>query len=103
MNAPTGSAGVYGRFKLGEQWYLDSDVRAIYVKVDNFKAGVIELGAAARRFFSERFAAELGYGLGFYTVELERTSDGSGFLSIDLKGKIKYTVNGFRGGVVYQF
>jgi hypothetical protein len=103
FNAPTGSLGVYGRFKLGEQWYLDSDVRAIYVKIDNLKAGVIELGAAARRFFSEKFAAELGYGLGFYTVELERTSDDGGFLSIDVTGKIKYTVNGFRGGIVYQF
>ncbi|HEY9014933.1 MAG TPA: hypothetical protein VIM84_07710 [Gemmatimonadales bacterium] len=103
FNAPTGSVGVYGRFKLGEQWYLDSDVRAIYVKIDNLKAGVLELGAAARRFFSEKFAAELGYNLGFYTVELERTSDGSHFLNIDATGKIKYTVNGFRGGIVYQF
>jgi hypothetical protein len=103
LNAPTGSLGVYGRFKLGEQWYLDSDIRAIYVKIDNFKGGVLELGGAARRFFSEKFAAELGYNLGLYAIELEHTSDGSGLLNIDFVGKIKYTVNGFRGGIVYQF
>ncbi len=56
-----------------------------------------ELGLAGRRFFSEKFAAELGYNLGFYTVTLEKASDESAFLNIDVAGKIKYTVNGFRG------
>jgi hypothetical protein len=103
FNAPTGSLGLYGRFKLGDKWYLDSDARGIYVKVDNFKANVVELGAAVRRFFGEKFAAELGYGLGFYKVTLDRPANGTGFLNIDVYGEIKYTVNGFRGGIVYQF
>jgi hypothetical protein len=102
FNAPTGSLGVYGRWKLGERWYLDSDVRAIHAKIEHFKAGVLELDAAGRRFFNDRLAAELGYSLGFYAVELERTSE-DGFLGIDFKGKIRYTVNGFRGGLVYVF
>jgi hypothetical protein len=102
LTAPTGSLGVYGRFKLGERWYLDSDVRAIYVKIDNFKAVVAEVGVAGRRFFSDKFAAELGYSLGLYTVTVERTA-GQGFLGIDLAGKIKYSVNGFRGGLVILF
>lgn len=102
LTAPTGSVGVYGRFKLGEKWYLDSDVRGVYVKIDNFKGVVVEVGVAGRRFFSKSFAAELGYSLGSYTVTVERTG-GQGFLGIDLAGKIKYTVNGFRGGVVFLF
>jgi hypothetical protein len=35
----------------------------MYVKVDNFCAKVVEVGAAVRRFFGEKFAVELGYGL----------------------------------------
>ena len=103
FTAPTLSLGLYGRFKLGEQWYLDSDVRGVYFKIENFRAGVAELGLAGRRFFSETFAAELGYTLGFYAVELEKGTSGERFLDIDVAGKIKYTVNGFRGGVVFQF
>lgn len=103
LNAPTASLGLYGRTRLGEQWYGEADLRGLYVKVDNFKGVVGELGAAVRRFFSDKFAAELGYTLGLYTVTLERTSSESGFLGIDVSGKIKYNVNGFRGGVVFLF
>jgi hypothetical protein len=102
FTAPTLSVGVYGRFKLGERWYLESDARGVYFKVENFKAGVAELGLTGRRFFSDTFAAELGYNLGFYTVTLERTAEDS-FLGIDVAGKIKYAVNGFRGGAVFIF
>jgi hypothetical protein len=104
FTAPTLSVGLYGRFKLGEKWYLDSDARGVYFAIENFKAGVAELGLAARRFFSNTFGAELGYTLGFYTVELEKSNTtGERFLDIDVAGKIKYTVNGFRGGAVFIF
>ena len=103
FTAPTLSVGLYGRWKLGEKWYLDSEVRGVYFKIENFKAGVAELGLAGRRFFSETFAAELGYNLGFYTVTLEKGTSGERFLAIDVAGKIKYTVNGFRAGAVFQF
>jgi hypothetical protein len=36
-------------------------------------------------------------------VTLEKGTSGERFLSIDMAGKIKYTVNGFRGGVVFIF
>ena len=62
-----------------------------------------ELGLAGRRFFSDKFAAELGYNLGFYPVTLEKGSADNAFLNIDVAGKIKYTVNGFRGGIVWIF
>ncbi len=103
FTAPTLSLGLYGRWKLGEKWYLESDARGVYFKVENFKAGVAELGLAGRRFFSEKFAGELGYNLGFYTVTLEKGSADNAFLNIDVAGKIKYTVNGFHGGIVFIF
>jgi len=41
--------------------------------------------------------------LGFYTVTLEKGGADNAFLNIDVAGKIKYTVNGFRGGIVWIF
>jgi hypothetical protein len=104
LNGPVGSLGVYGRWRLGDRWYLDSDVRGIYVKISNFKAGVVEAGLAGRYFFSEKFGAELGYALGVYAVRIDREGDdGGGFAGIDVTGKIRYYVNGFRIGAVYGF
>jgi hypothetical protein len=102
FTGPTGSLGLYGRFKLGDRWYLDSDLRGLYLKIQNFKAEVVELGASGRYFFSPGFGAELGYQLGWYKVTLERAPD-SGFLGIGVAGSVKYTVSGFRGGVVIPF
>jgi len=100
INGPTGSIGGYGRFQLGDKWYLESDLRAIYIKVDNIKAGVIEAGLAGRYFLSNKVGLELGYGLGFYQVNVEGTHN---FAGDNRTGKIKYTVNGWRFGGVYAF
>jgi hypothetical protein len=45
----------------------------------------------------------VGYNLGFYTVTLEKGTADNAFLNIDVAGKIKYTVNGFRGDIVCIF
>ena len=100
INGPTGSIGGYGRFRLGERWYLESDLRAIYLKIDNIKAGVIEAGLAGRYFLSSKVGLELGYNLGFYQINIEAPNN---FASIDRTGKIRYTVNGWRAGGVYAF
>ena len=100
INGPTGSIGGYGRFRLGERWYLESDLRAIYLKIDNIKAGVIEAGLAGRYFLSSKVGLELGYNLGFYQINIESSNN---FASIDRTGKIRYTVNGWRAGGVYAF
>ena len=104
LNGPVGSLGVYGRWRLGDRWYLDSDIRGVYVKISNFRAGVLEAGLAGRYFFSDKFGAELGYGLGIYAVRLDREgTDDGGFAGIDVTGKIRYNVNGFRIGGLYAF
>ena len=103
FNGPTGSLGLYGRFQLGDRWYLESDLRAIYFKISNFRAGVLEAGVAGRYFISERIGAELGFGFGLYSVRLDREGTGDGFAGIDLIGRFRYTVSGLRGGVVVAF
>ncbi len=102
FTGPLGSLGLYGRFRLSDRWYLESDLRGVYLKISNFKAGVLEAGAAGRYFFSKTWGAELGYNLGFYVVEVDQDPNG-GVLNTDFLGRIKYSVQGFRGGVVIQF
>lgn len=93
---PTASLGGFGRFRVGEKWYIEADARALYLKVDNIKAQVVDIGAAVRYFFSNRFGAELGYSGGWYEVTISR--DGT---LIDLSGKIKYSAQGIRGGFIF--
>jgi hypothetical protein len=100
INGPNASLGGYGRFQLGDRWYLESDLRAIYIKIDNIKAGVVEAGLAGRYFLSNKVGLELGYGIGYYAVTIEGTNN---FAGIDRTGKISYTVNGWRVGGVYAF
>jgi hypothetical protein len=99
FTGPTASIGLYGRFKLSDRWYFDSDLRGLYLKIQNFTARVVELGAAGRYFFSPSLGVELGYQLGFYNVTLDRAPS-SGFLGIGVSGAVKYTVSGLHAGVV---
>lgn len=96
LNAPTGSLGLYGRFRLGDRWYLEADARGLWAKVDNIQAEVFEGGAAVRYFASRRVALEAGYGAGYYAVTVDRP----GWL-MDITGRIKYSVQGIRLGAVW--
>jgi hypothetical protein len=100
FDGPEASLGGYGRWQLSDKWYLESDLRAIYIKIDNIKAGVIEAGLAGRYFAWEKVGLEVGYNLGFYQVNIEGTNN---FAGINRTGKLKYTVNGWRIGGVYAF
>jgi hypothetical protein len=100
FNGPSASLGLYGRWQLGDRWDLESDLRAIYIKIDNIKAGVVEAGLAGRYFPWNKVGLELGYNLGFYEVNIEGTRN---FAGINRTGKISYTVNGWRAGGVYAF
>ena len=91
---PTASVGLYGRFRVGNRWYIEPDARVLYLKISNVKATVFEGGLAVRYWFADDFGGEIGYGIGSYSVTLSR--DGS---LVDLSGKIKYTNQGIRFGL----
>ena len=50
LTAPVGGVGVFGRWHLSPQWYLEADARGIYIPIDRFEAFVADLGAAVRWF-----------------------------------------------------
>ena len=98
VTAPTASLGLFGRWRLGERWYLETDARVLYLEVGRIAATVIEGGAAARYFLSERFGFELGYGLTGVKVDLAPSA--SGGPAADLTGQLRYALQNLRLAVV---
>jgi hypothetical protein len=95
LTGPFGSVGVYGRFLLGDRWYLEGDLRGIAVEIDRFEAGVVEGNLAGRYFLSDKWAMELGYGISAVTLTVNPPEDREGFF-----GKLDYPVHHIRLGVV---
>jgi hypothetical protein len=95
VTAPTGSLGLYGRWRVGDQWYIESDLRGLYLKVDRVHATVFEAGAAGRYFVSRHVGFEVGYGLTGIKVTIDPRSGGGGF-----SGQLKYTLQNARLGVI---
>ena len=95
---PTGAFGVYGRFRVGERWYLDGDLRYIKINIDRFDARVYALSAGARYFVSRVVGLEAGYGLDGVRVDVgpKTTGPTAGLYS----GQIKFSQQNFRLGVV---
>ena len=95
FTGPTASIGVYGRWLLGERWYLESDLRGIAIKIDRIKASIVEGNLAGRYFLSDKLAADLGYGISSVRLTVEPRSSGRGFA-----GKIQYPLQHVRLGLV---
>jgi hypothetical protein len=95
LMGPFGSIGVYGRFLLGDRWYLESDLRGIAIQIDRIEASVVEGNLAGRYFLSDKWAMELGYGLSAVTLTVNPPEDREGFF-----GKLDYPVHHVRLGVV---
>lgn len=94
---PTGSVGAFGRFVLGTSWYLGADLRGVKVAIDRFDASVVEGGLAVDYFVSSRVGVEAGYGVSAITVDIgPKSSDDPGST-----GKIKYSLQHLRLGIVY--
>ena len=95
FTGPFGSLGVYGRFLLGDRWYLESDLRGIAIQIDRIEARVVEGNLAGRYFLSDKLAMELGYGISAVTLTVDPPEDREGFF-----GKMDYPVQHIRVGVV---
>ena len=92
---PTASLGFFGRWEVAHRWYIETDARGLYVKVDRTAATVYEAGAAGRYFLSPHAGVELGYGLTWIKATLDRRPNGKGFA-----GQLKYALQNARLAVV---
>ena len=94
---PTASLGFFGRWQVGggDRWYIESDARGLYVKIDRTAATVFEAGAAARYFMSSHAGVELGYGVTWIKATLDHRPNGKGFA-----GHLKYALQNARLAVV---
>ena len=97
MTGPTGSLGVYGRFLLGDRWYLESDLRGISITIDRFNAKIVEANLGGRYFLSDKLAIDLGYGISSVKLTVDPPEDRKGFF-----GKLDYPMQHVRLGVVWS-
>jgi hypothetical protein len=100
LTGPTASLGFYGRFQVGRAWYLEADLRGVKVAIDRFDASIIEGGAVARYFVSSRLGIEGGYGLSSINVDIGPRTTATGG-ERGATGKIKYSLQNIRLGLVY--
>ena len=89
--APTGSLGLFGRWQVGDRWYIESDARALHGQIDRITATVYEAGAAARYFVSRHAGFELGYGLTWIKVDVDHRPNARGF-----SGLLQYSLQNLR-------
>ena len=97
VTAPIGSVGLYGRFRIGNAWYFESDLRAIWIGIDRFDAYVADLGGVVRYFPWRDWGFELGYQYNGVRVDVAPVSSRPNSIS----GRIKYQFQNLRLGVVY--
>ena len=101
LTAPLGAIGAFGHWRLGDAWYLETDLRAIYVSVGRYEAYVLDAMAMARWFPLRHLGVEGGLALNAVRVVMNQ-DPGSG-LGQDFAGRIRYQLLQPRLGVVYTF
>jgi hypothetical protein len=101
LTAPVGGIGAFGQWRLGEQWYLEADLRGIYVPISRFEAFVIDMSSVIRWFPWSRLGFDLG--LGFNHVRVDVNQDPEAVLTEDFSGQIKYRLTHPKFGVVFTF
>jgi len=101
LTVPTGSLGAFGRWRLGDRWYVGADARGLGGKVDRYDVSIFEGNVAGEYFLSNRW----GLGLSWYytnvTVNIDQASGGTP--TEDLGGSIGFAYSSVRLGVVGVF
>lgn len=95
---PTAALGLFGRFRTGDRWYLEPDVRYLQVSVDRFTGKVLEGSLLAQYYVSPKVGIEGGLGIKSVEVEVDPKTDGG--LGPSLGARVKYSESQFRLGVV---
>lgn len=101
LTAPVAGIGAFGNWRLGQKWYLEADLRGLYVPVSRYEVFEGDLAAVARWFPWSWGGFELG--LGGNVVRLDIHKDPEKILTGDFSGKIRYSIGNTRLGAVFAF
>jgi hypothetical protein len=99
--APTMALGLFGRFRSGDRWYIDPDVRYLRLTVDRLTAQVVEAGLVTRYYVSPKWGLEGGLGLKAVQIDVGPKTDGTGIVDLDASARIRYGESQVRFGVVF--
>ena len=99
VTAPTASIGVYGRFRLSEPLYLETDLRGIYIAIDRFEARLLEPAVGLRWFAWRQFGVEAVWSGQFIRVDIDPAGDGG--VGGGLGGRLEYFNQTVRLGAVF--
>jgi hypothetical protein len=100
VTGPTASLGAFGRWRLGDNWYVGGDVRGIGAKVDRYDFSVFEGDAVVQYFLSNRWGLDLSW---FYTDVSVDVGAKDSSTAEDLVGKISFNYSSLRLGVIAAF
>ncbi len=95
---PTAALGLFGRFRTGDRWYLEPDVRYLQVSVDRVTGKVVEGSLLAQYYLSPKVGIEGGIGIKAVEIDVDPETDGGFGPSIG--ARVKYSESQFRLGVV---
>lgn len=101
LTGPTASLGVFGRWRVGDNWYVGGDIRGVSATIDRFDLSVLEGAAFGRYFLSDRWGLEGAWNYTDVTVEVLPKADAG--ITSDLTGKINYGYSSFKFGAVVAF
>ncbi len=100
LTGPTAALGLYGAFRVGNNWYLAANGGAIGAKVSNISATSWVFGGEALYYVSDHWGFVGGWNYSGIKVTIDNAGSG-GTLSPDFTGTIKYGFNVFRIGATY--
>jgi hypothetical protein len=98
---PSLSIGGFGRWQLADRWYVEADLRGLYVPIDNIRIGIVEAVGAVRYFPLAWLGTELGYSLATFKVTIEQKEDP--LIDLGASGKVKYNTQNLRLGLIATF
>jgi len=93
---PSGSLGLYGKWRIGGNSYIGSDLRGIKVAAGDFDATVWEGNVEYRYYFGPRWGGELGWGISDYSVDATSTTSSG----TDRNTQVRYNLTNWRFGLV---
>jgi hypothetical protein len=101
VTGPTASLGAFGRWRVGDRWYVGGDFRAMSAVIDRYDESVLEAGAFGRYYLSDHWA--LGIGWNYTDVTLDLAPKGGNVATSDFAGRIIYKYSSLKLGVVAAF